>query len=264
MARKKVAEKIRQIFDTANNDTRKQWEYINQKGEDFANDNQLTHGEYEALTKAGMPTFTINRIIPIVEMLNFYATANNPRWQAVGAEGSDSDVAAVFSDIADYIWYQSNGSSLLSNAVNDSINKSIGYIQVTADQDADRGQGEVILTQPHPFDIYVDPKSRDILFKDASYVMIRKVLPKSHVKSLFPDLVAKINKASGMNYSEMNYSEKAKNANQKDFTFKDVADPVDLESPMQTESMLELYELFEKIKEPLMSVTYRIPPSPEH
>jgi hypothetical protein len=263
MARQKAAEKIRQIFTTANNDTRKQWEYINQKGEDFANDNQLTHGEVEALTKAGMPTFTVNRIIPIVEMLNFYATANNPRWQAVGAEGSDSDVAAVFSDIADYIWYQSNGSSLISNAVNDSINKSIGYIQVTADQDADRGQGEVILTQPHPFDIYVDPKSRDILFKDASYVMIRKVLPKSHVKALFPDLVPKINKASGMNYSEMNYSEKAKNANQKDFTPKDVADPVDLESPMQTESMLELYELFEKIKVPFVSVTYRIPPSPQ-
>ena len=42
MARKKAAEKIREIFNTANNGTRQQWEYINQKGEDFANDNQLT------------------------------------------------------------------------------------------------------------------------------------------------------------------------------------------------------------------------------
>ena len=152
MARKKAADRVKEIFNTANNGTRNQWQYINQKGEDFANDNQLTVTEKNALEEAGMPTFTINRIIPIIEMLNFYATANNPRWQAVGAEGSDADVAAVFSDIADYIWHQSHGDTLLSNAINDSVNKSIGYLQVTVDPDADRGLGEVKIIQPHPFD----------------------------------------------------------------------------------------------------------------
>ena len=195
--------------------------------------------------------------------LNYYATANNPRWQAVGAEGSDSDVAAVFSDIADYIWYRSNGSSLLSNTVNDCVSKSIGYMQVSVDPDADRGLGEVNLLQPHPFDIYVDPKSRDILFKDASYIMIRKVLPRSHVRSLFPGLENKVNKASGMNYSEYDYSTKPRDLEQKDFTYKEVDDPVDLENPTETSDMLELYELFEKIKVPFVSVFYRIPPSPE-
>tara|TARA_Y100001963_G_C6787079_1_gene453431 strand:- start:1045 stop:3369 length:2325 start_codon:yes stop_codon:yes gene_type:complete len=263
MARKKAADRVKEIFNTVNSGTRRQWEYINQKGEDFANDNQLSEEEFEALTKAGMPTFTINRIIPIVEMLNFYATANNPRWQAVGAEGSDSDVAAVFSDIADYIWYQSNGSSLLSNCVNDAVNKSIGYLQVSVDPDADRGLGEVKLMQPHPFDIYVDPKSRDVLFKDASYIMIRKVLPKSHVKALFPGMEAKISKASSMNYSETVHTEKAKDRYQKDFTYKDIEDPVSLEDPINTETMVELYELFEKTKVPYMSVFYRIPPTPE-
>jgi hypothetical protein len=263
MARKKAADRIKDIFNTANNGTRVQWERINQKGEDFSNDNQLSIEEKEALEKAGMPTFTINRVIPIIEMLNFYATANDPRWQAVGAEGSDSDVAAVFSDIADYIWYQSNGSSLLSNAVNDAVSKSIGYIQVSVDPDADRGLGEVKLLQPHPFDIYVDPKSRDILFKDASYIMIRKVLPRAHVRSMFPGLEAKVNKASGMNYSEYDYSTKPRDIDQKDFTYKEVDDPVDLENPTETAEMLELYELFEKIKVPFVSVFYRIPPSPE-
>lgn len=133
----------------------------------------------------------------------------------MGTEGSDADVAAVFSDIADYIWYQSHGSSLLSNAVNDSVTKSVGYMQVSVDPDQDRGRGEVILMQPHPFDIYVDPKSRDILFKDASYILIRKVLPKSHVKSLFPSMSKKIQKASVLNYGEYNYSEKAIDRTQK-------------------------------------------------
>ena len=70
--RDKVADKIRNLYNNANSNTRVQWEYINQKGFDFSNDNQLSENERAALADQGMPTFTINRITPIVEMLNFY------------------------------------------------------------------------------------------------------------------------------------------------------------------------------------------------
>ena len=124
----KSAEKTKKLFDTVSKtENRSQWEYINQKGYDFAHDNQLTDMEKKALEDQGMPTFTINRIMPVVDMLNFYATANAPRWQAVGAEGSDSEVAAVFSDIADYIWHNSSGNVLIGNAINDAITTSVGY-----------------------------------------------------------------------------------------------------------------------------------------
>ena len=42
--------------------------------------------EKDALEESGMPTFTINRITPVIEMMKYFVTANNPRWQAVGAE----------------------------------------------------------------------------------------------------------------------------------------------------------------------------------
>ena len=67
----------------------------------------------------------------------------------------------------------------------------MGYLLVSVDSDADNGMGEVVIQQPEPFDIYVDPKSRDMLFKDASFIMIRKVLPKSHLKQLLQLLVLK-------------------------------------------------------------------------
>ena len=155
---KKIPAMVNEIYQYSKTDSRIQWEYINQKGCDFANDNQLTADEKVALEEQGMPTITINRIITVVEMLNYYATAQTPRWQAVGAEGSDSDVATVFADIADYIWHGSEGSTLFSNAVNDAVTKSMGYLMVTVDHDADRGMGEVVIQQPDPFDIYVDPK----------------------------------------------------------------------------------------------------------
>ena len=112
MAKQKAADRIKELFKLANNPVRTQWEYANQRGYEFAHDEQLSNAEKAALEEQGMPTFTINRISPVVEMLNFYATANNPRWQAIGVEGSDIDVATVFSDLADYIWSNSNGDTL--------------------------------------------------------------------------------------------------------------------------------------------------------
>ena len=264
MAKKKKVDQIRELYNLSNNWTRSQWEYVNQKGYEFAHDEQLSHNEKTSLQDQGMPTFTINRILPVVEMLNFYATANNPRWQAIGVEGSDSDVAAVFSDLSDYIWNLSDGSALYSNAINDAICKSIGYILVTVDTDRDNGMGEVILQQPEPFDIYVDPKSRDMMFRDASYVLVRKVLPKSHVIKLFPQYKRKINKASSTD-KDHSYSERAiADSEQKLFLSADsTAEDMGINSAGEHEPTLELFELYEKIKISYMNVFYRIPPNKE-
>ena len=61
MAKIKKADEIRQLYNLANSWTRKQWERVNQKGYEFAHDEQLSDIEKEALEGQGMPTFTINR-----------------------------------------------------------------------------------------------------------------------------------------------------------------------------------------------------------
>jgi len=260
----KNAARVRQLFNSCNQNTRSQWEYVNQKGFDFANDNQLTETERIALEEQGMPTFTINRILPVVEMLNFYATANNPRWQAVGVEGSDSDVGAVFSDIADYIWAGSDGSSIYSNAINDAVTKSVGYLLVSVDPDSDNGLGDVKIMQPEPFDVYVDPKSRDMLFRDAAFVMIRKVLPQTHLMSMFPDAKAKIKRAASDQNSEFSYTEKATGGFQKDFAYNDIheSESIDPASGEQ-DQLMELFEVYEKVKVAYINMNYRMPPSEE-
>jgi hypothetical protein len=259
--RDKKAERVQRIFELANGESRTQWEYVNQKGFDFANDNQLTESERVSLEEQGMPTFTINRIMPVVEMLNFYATANKPRWQAVGTEGSDTDVAAVFADLADYIWDLSDGSSLYANAINDSICKGVGYLQIDVNPDADNGLGDIVIKQPEPFDIFVDPKSRDMLFRDAGFILVRKILPKEHLKNLFPQHISKINKAASDKGSDTSYSEKNYEL-QKDFDYKDVSGSESVNADAgETDELLEYYELFEKIKIKFMNVFYQIPPT---
>ena len=257
----KRAGKIQALYKECKKGTRSQWEYINQKGYDFANDNQITQEERQALQEQGMPDFTINRIMPVVEMLNYYATASQPRWQAVGAEGSDIDAAAVFSDLSDYIWYNSDGSSLYSNAINDSITKSIGYLMVTVDRDADNGMGEVKIEQPDPFDVFIDPKSRDMMFRDAAYILVHKILPKQHLLKLYPKYAKKINSANGENYSEDYFTEKSLNNMQKDFGYKDIPGGESIDPETQSHDiLLDFYEVYEKVKVSHMNVFFRIPP----
>ena len=285
----KTADRILHLFEIAEGGLRQQWEYINQKGYDFSNDNQLSAEETQSLQDQGMPTFTINRIIPVIEMLNFYATANRPRWQAIGAEGSDIDVAAVFSDIADYIWYHSDGASLFSNTINDAVTKSLGYLMVSVDPNADRGMGEVIIDQPDPFDVFVDAKSRDILFKDASYMMVRKVLPRGHLKQKFPDQARKIHNASARYGHDKNHSQKTYDEDTHDFSYKDIISGVggtsgpsfsgedsagvtqtggtsmrnSIKSNDHDEKLLEYFECYEKLKLPYVNVFYNVPPDEE-
>ena len=261
MPKIKDVDRVHQIYELVSNYTRNQWEYVNQKGFDFSNDNQLSEQERVALEEQGMPTFTINRIMPVVEMLNFYATAQNPRWQAIAVEGSDVDTAAVFSDIADYIWDLSDGSSMYANCVNDSITKSIGYMMVDVDANSDNGMGDVVLKQPEPFDVYVDPKSRDILFKDAAFILIRKVLPKEHIKNMFPQYTSKIKAANSNINAEVNLTEKSTDAYQKDFSYKDIDEAESINGYTgENDELIEYFELYEKVRVAHINVFYRKPP----
>ena len=254
----KRANEIHNLFLRLNGQNRQSWEYTNQKGHDYFLDNQMTAKETKALEDQGMPTFTINRIIPIVEMLVFYATANDPKWAAVGVEGSDSNIAAVHNDIADYIWSKSNGKSVMHQVIQDAVTKGAGFMQVYVDPNDDHGMGEVKLRCLEPFDIYIDPQSRDPLFRDAGFMMIQKILPRLQLENLLPDYKRKIKKANSQYPNHMSYTEKADSA---DFQYKDINETFN--ELGEDDLMVDYYELYEKVSLEYFNVTYRIEPSDE-
>ena len=263
MARKskKLVNNIVDLFKKANSSERQKWQTEAQKNYEFFLGDQLSAVEKESLQSAGMPDFVINRITPVIEMMKFFATANNPRWQAVGAEGSDSDVAALHSDIADFCWNNSNGNSLYSSVIQDALVKGIGYMQVDVDPDQDRGMGEVVFNTVNPFDVYVDPTSRDFLFRDASYIIVKKDMPKEQLMRLFPDDKRKIKNANPSNISNNDYS-------QRDITDSELIFNADVRSSSYTkdgeeDEILDYYEGYFKEKIAYMNLFVNMPPSPQ-
>ena len=258
MTNKKRAQTNKLLWEKANSSHRQRWQVLSQKGYDFYLNEQLTKEETDSLNEAGMPTFTINRITPIVEIMKYFVTANNPRWKAVGATGDDVDVAQVHSDIADYCWYHSNGKSIYSQVVLDSLTKGIGYFMVDIDSDADRGMGEVVFKKIDPYDVYVDPASRDFLFRDANFISIRKNVTKSQLKNLFPEFVSKINKVSGGSDS-MSYSQRP-STDYQSIQPEDITMGVNIEA--EDDNIVPYYETYSKKKHAYRNVFIKILPSP--
>ena len=256
---KKRAHINKQLWDRANTSHRSRWQTVSQKGYDFYLDEQLTKDEKDTLAEAGMPTFTINRVTPIIEIMKYFVTANNPRWKAVGSTGDDVDIAQVHSEIADYCWYISNGKSIYSQVVLDALTKGIGYFLVDVDRDMDRGMGEVVFKKIEPYDVYVDPASTDFLFRDAAFITIRKNIPRSQLINMFPQWSAKIKKAEGQNevvtYSQRNIDDSA-NIQAEDIT-------LGITTEAEDDDILSYYETYAKKKHAYRNVFIKRTPPPD-
>jgi len=258
MTNKKRAHVNKQLWDRANNSHRQRWQSLSQKGYDFYLNEQLSKDEIDNLEEAGMPTFTINRITPIIEIMKYFVTANSPRWKAVGVTGDDVDVAQVHSEISDYCWHLSNGKSVYSQVILDSLTKGIGYFLVDVDRDADRGMGEVKFSRIDPYDVYVDPASRDFLFKDAAFISIRKNIARGRLMNMFPEQAAKIKKAEGPS-STVSYSQRDTDMPES-FQPEDITMGITLEA--EDDDILPYYETYSKKKYPYRNVFIKILPTP--
>ena len=258
LTNKKRAQVNKQLWEKANNSHRQRWQTLSQKGFDFYLNEQLSKSEVDSLEEAGMPTFIINRVTPIVEIMKYFVTANSPRWKAVGATGDDVDTAQVHSDIADYCWYLSNGKSLYSQIALDALTKGIGYFLVDIDRDSDRGMGEVMFKRVDPYDVYVDPASRDFLFRDATFITIKKNLSRSSLINMLPEHEAKIKKVSRstevVSYSQRDINESFSTQPE------DITMGVNLEA--EDEDIIPYYETYTKKKLAYRNVFMTVNPTP--
>ena len=259
MARTKKAERIYQMWNSANSEERIKWQSDSQKGFDFYLNEQLTQDELETLRESGMPTFEINRITPIIETMKYFVTANNPKWKAVAVEGSDTNIAQVHSDISEYCWSLSNGKAVYASVVLDTLTKGMGYFFVDIDQDLDNGKGDVVFRKIDPYDVFPDPMSRDFLFRDASFVMVRKTLAREQLKNMFPEHSRKVAKASEQGSIEA-YS-------QADRGDSDAIIPEDIVTSVSPDGdrddIIAYHECYEKVRVPYVNMSMKVFPTKE-
>ena len=175
---------------------RETWAQKFHEDEQFRAGVQWTKEQEENLTKRGQSAIVINRIHPIVETAKALLTFRKPEFRSTGREDSDTRTAKVVSDLFQWVWDISKGNEELKQCIDDYYVGGLGYLQVYQDAHADKGNGEVFLTNLYPLDVYVDPNARDLYFNDAANIIVARILTDEQAEKLFPDKMSIISNAA--------------------------------------------------------------------
>ena len=193
---KKVAEETRSLYEQYRQ-RREPWSQQAKEDKEFRLGRQWTREQVESLEARGQAPIVVNRLHPAVETAKAMLTANRPSFRCSPREDSDRKVANVLGNLLSYIYDVSDGRNVIRSCIDDYYVAGLGYIQVYQDPEADDGKGEVKIKDLDPFDVYVDPNSRDRLFDDAENIIVSRLFTKEQAQLMYPAYAKKIKNAGG-------------------------------------------------------------------
>lgn len=154
----------------------------------FRNGAQFEPEHVAALEARGESAEPWNILAAKVEHAVAMLTDSEPRILATAREDSDSKVAALFSDIFAWIWYNSGGNDHLRAAVDDYYARGgRGVFYAYVDPHADFGGGEVYFTSLTNTSVYPDPNSEDRLWRDAAHIVVARQMSRERFLDLWPE-----------------------------------------------------------------------------
>ena len=178
---------VKELWDRWS-DARKEWEDHAREDIDFYLGNHFTEDEADALAERNQSNIPLDRIYSAIEQFKAIITSKPPKFSAMPREDSDSDLAAVWRTIMDYIWNISDGNEVFKQTIHDYAVTGLGYFYAYVDREADYGRGEVKFTYVDPFRVVVDPNARSKYFDDSTGMMLSTIFTKFQLLDLYPQL----------------------------------------------------------------------------
>ena len=152
----------------------------------FRNGIQLTDKQKKEYKIRRQSPVAWNIIKPTLEQKKALLTANHPSYQVTAKEDSDVNTAALINDSLSHVWYISNASGEMKEAVDDVGIGGLGYMMAYKDPKADWGKGEVYNVNVPYLDVYIDPNSKHRHFKDAANILIAKRQTEAQLIAFMP------------------------------------------------------------------------------
>lgn len=167
---------------------RNDWATQAKDSEMFAEGAQWEKADVLALKEAGQVPIVVNCIFPAVEQATAMLTTNKPRFSSTGKEDSDAKVGKIFSELMSYIWDISDGNSELKQVIKDAYVKGQSYLQIYFDPNEDFGKGEIFIKSIDPYDVFIDPNSKEKFLEDSANILVAKLITKEQVLRMYPEL----------------------------------------------------------------------------
>jgi len=179
---------------------RESWAKQAVEDNEFRNGKQWTDDEATALKQRSQQPIVVNIVYSAVEQAKAMLTSNKPKFQSTGREVSDNKVGRMFSDIMAYVWDISIGNVELKQAIDDYYVKGMGILYGYVDPDADFGSGEVKIKSIDPLEVFIDPSSKDAFCRDASNIIVAKIVSEDALIKAYPEYEEQILECQETNY----------------------------------------------------------------
>jgi len=175
---------------------RELWAQNAQEDAEFRLGRQWSAEQQRILLERGQAPLVVNRIHPAVEAAKALLTSGKPQFRVSPREDSDNKVAQIFNSLLEYMWYISDGTQALRNAIDDYYTMGLGAMMVYIDPLKDFGRGEVCFHDVDPLDVYIDPNCRHRLGDDAENIIVSRMFTKEQAMKMYPQYENAIKNAS--------------------------------------------------------------------
>ena len=171
-------------YDSASEEYR----YQMAEDEEFYLGKQLTDAQKEYLLSVGQPAESNNKIRPAVEQVLSNIASGSPEWDIAPVGKMDGTLAAIYNELMDNVWHNSDGDVQFRKVCKDFIVKGLSYFFIYPDWNEDKGLGGIRFRRFAPESVYVDPNCTNPDFSDATSIIYSDVHTKESLKVAFPDI----------------------------------------------------------------------------
>jgi len=156
------------------------------------------------LKKRGQAPLVINWVFPIIQHAVSIGANRMPRIMVLPKKDGTEDVASVFRDVIEYIWNVSEAQDHFISVFEDKYVKGVGYWYVYAEPD-EMGDVEIYCERLEPFDVYPSPWTKRRDWRDADYVIVRRMISLDAAIRKFPKAKATLERFASL-IDEKNYT----------------------------------------------------------
>jgi len=158
---------------------------------------QWDSADLEILKNEGRPAFTINRILPVINLLSGVQRQNRQDIKVYARRGGTEKVAAVLTELAKHTQDISNGEWEFSAAFLDGIICGKGWLSFDIDYNNDPLNGDLVIQKLSPFDVIEDREVMEYdLNRSAKYIIRRFWADKEELLLRYPDMKNEIDVAA--------------------------------------------------------------------
>ncbi|MBR0287990.1 MAG: hypothetical protein IJQ82_03325, partial [Selenomonadaceae bacterium] len=165
----------------------KKWREEAKEDFEFTAGKQWTEEEMKFFQENGRPAITINRILPLINILSGYQRLNRYDVDFLPRSSDDLELCQVRRGITKYIMDRCDYDAVESQVFLDSAIGGLGWFGVRYKFDNEIQDGEAVIERIDPFGIYVDPEAHELDFSDAKFLIRAKWVAKDELKQIYPE-----------------------------------------------------------------------------